>query len=57
MNEEGIEEIRGTLKECFTTYKQDGEDGRELNAADGLFAIARAIDRLVDQVERIADQG
>lgn len=42
------------LADCFTSPNETDSNGETANVVDGLFAIARAIGRLADVIEKAA---
>jgi hypothetical protein len=51
---EAFDSLAKSLEYVFTSSSQRDQNGEEANVVDGLFAIARALDRIGNAIERLA---
>jgi hypothetical protein len=51
------DDFRAVLRDVFTSPVEYRRDGQPANVADGLFAIARALDRLAQALEAQVRRG
>jgi hypothetical protein len=49
--ESGDKQIGAAVVQCFTSPNEADSNGETANVVDGLFAIARALDRVAEQMK------